>query len=268
MRVKRIMTQLLTRMLAAIEYIFSFRLRHPRTKFSRPYLVGSFYSQAGQDIFLISILLPLIDSIEDVSNYIILDIGCNHPVNYSNSYFFERYFGFKTIAVDPLNEYKSIWISKRPRADFYSYALGKDDGVININVPISLMEADIPDDNQFDAKMLSFTGSANHKVEGLELESRSVIMKKASNILELYPGVSTLLCSIDVEGAELDILKGMALDKNKVLCFVVENNSRSYFGDEEIRLFLSEFGYKFYARIGGLDDVFIHESIEPFIRHV
>ena len=65
--------------------------------------------------------------------------------------------------------------------------------------------------------------------------------------------------SLDVEGHELQTLKGIDFNAVKINVISLENNP-TMFGDDNIREFLYEKGYKFYARIGCLDDIFVHKS--------
>ena len=42
---------------------------------------------------------------------------------------------------------------------------------------------------------------------------------------------------------------------------MIENNTRSVLGDERIREYMVANGFKFYARIWGLDDIFINNGL-------
>lgn len=55
--------------------------------------IETYYSQAGQDIFVLSVL-------NGMSNGQFLDIGCNDPKIISNSYLLESKFGWSGILVD------------------------------------------------------------------------------------------------------------------------------------------------------------------------
>ena len=51
------------------------------------------YSQANQDIFVLACL-------KEKRNGFFLDLGCNHPINISNSYLLESQFDWSGIAID------------------------------------------------------------------------------------------------------------------------------------------------------------------------
>ncbi|MEI8129699.1 MAG: hypothetical protein WCG95_08815, partial [bacterium] len=86
----------------------------------------------GQDVYLSALLFRLFTKAD---KKIIIDIGCNHPINYSNSYFFEKHFLCEVLAFDPISEYNELWTTYRPSAKFYPYALDEEEGELILNVP-------------------------------------------------------------------------------------------------------------------------------------
>lgn len=67
--------------------------------------------------------------------------------------------------------------------------------------------------------------------------------------------------STDVEGAELEVVSTIDLDRVRVHCCLIENNSYDLFGADNLRQFLAARGDRFIARLGCFDDVFVHASI-------
>jgi FkbM family methyltransferase len=213
-----------------------------------PLKIGTFYSQDGQDLFLSSLLFNYLNN---NPNSWVVDIGCNHPSHFSNSLFFEKWFGCRVLAIDPLAEFGKIWARERPTAKFISTAVGCS------TVPMSL---NIPQGDFSDNMFATVTGGVS-KAIGLESLERTVQCKPLSSILAEQGITEVLLMSIDVEGVELDVLKSINLDVSMIRCMVIENNSKNLFGSNEIRDYLTSRGYAFFARIGYLDDVFIHKSM-------
>jgi len=227
-----------------------FRLKYPNTRYIRPIQIGTFYSQEGQDLFLSSLLFPYLSRFRGSPQYIV-DVGCNHPRIFSNSLFFEEYFKANVIAIDPLEEFEPIWEKVRPSATFVPCALGDAEGVTELTVSFG---SDL--DN-----MISFVRGGFNKRCNLMGAQRIVEVRRLSSILSEKGVSEVLLLSIDVEGYELQVLNGIDFDDVTIRCIVVENNSYSLFGSEDIRTFLSERNFEFYARIGHLDDVFIHGTM-------
>ena len=85
----------ISRMISLVE----FKVKHPNVRIINPLMVGKYYSQDGQDLFLSSLLFNEIKK-NKINN--IVDIGCNDPVKFSNSLFFEQVFSCNTLAIDPL----------------------------------------------------------------------------------------------------------------------------------------------------------------------
>ena len=237
-------------LISSVGLIF-FKLKYWDTKVISPIKMGTFYSQGGQDFYLSSLLFGPISRNLNSEKLWIIDVGCNHPINYNNSYFFEKHLGCSILAIDPISEFSEIWKKKRPNSIFYSTAVGESTGFINLFLPISPSG-----DNMF-----SFVDSAFGKhAENVFIE-RKVSLNKLSDIFDENSIKEILLLSIDVEGFEFNTIKGINFDKVLIRCILVENNSESLYGSDNIRSYLKDKNYTFYARIGHLDDIFIHNSM-------
>lgn len=73
------------------------------------------------------------------------------------------------------------------------------------------------------------------------------------NILQKHNIGDIDYLSIDVEGAELNVLKSINWDRQKIKIITAENN----YGETDVRDFLAEKGYS-YGGKAGIDDVFIN----------
>lgn len=231
-----------------IEFV-KFRISHPNVPIIRPLTIGNYFSQDGQDLYLSALLF---NEFKNFDGGYVVDIGCNDPERFSNSYFFEKFFKCNVLAIDPIEEYAAKWEKIRPSAKFIPTALGSFAGVVTLNIP-----------NQsavFDDMFSSVTGK-NPKIGNLKCSQRQVPCVTLESIFDFNKISEVNLISIDVEGAELDVLKGINFERVYIKCFVIENNTKSLFGSDDIRLFLKSKGYLFHSRIGYLDDVFIHNSL-------
>lgn len=226
-----------------------FRIKYPEVPVIRPSSIGTYYSQEGQDLYLSSLLF---DDLKNDANKYIVDIGCNHPERFSNTYFFEKFFNSKTIAIDPIEEYGRLWTELRPNAIFIATALGKTSGTVTLNIPE-------PNSNYDD--MFSSVAEKNPKVGNTVCTQRQVPCVTLSSILDTHKIDQVILISIDVEGAELDVLKGIDFERVLIKCLVIENNTKNLFGSGEIRTFLESKGFIFFSRIGFYDDVFLYKSL-------
>lgn len=62
--------------------------------------------------------------------------------------------------------------------------------------------------------------------------------------------------SIDVEGYEMNVLRGIDFDKTDIICLSIENNKKNGNPDEKIRRYMKDRGYILLARIS-IDDIFV-----------
>ena len=225
-----------------------FKIRHPKVRLINPSKIGTFYSQDGQDLYLASLLFNAINENEKLW---VLDIGCNHPKHFSNSLFFEKYFGCQVLAIDPLDEFRALWNTVRPKATFLTSAVGSSNDPITLHVPYGS-----DGDNMF-----SYVFGGTNKAKDMVFEERKVPCDKLESILLSQQIDDVLLMSIDTEGFEFEVLKSINFEKVIIRCICLENNSTNLYGSDDIRDFLKLKGYIFYSRIGHLDDVFVHGSM-------
>lgn len=220
-----------------------FKILHPAVPILRGRrLLGRLNSQGGQDY----LALPLVMKYFREGIDVVVDVGANHPTKFSNSFFFEKYLGMKTIAIEPLAEYSEIWRELRPRAKFIAKAASDREGVADIFVPSS-------SDDMFSS--LSATDS-KVRVEPSGWSAMRVVTDTVTNICK-SEGVSKIaLLTIDVEGHEEEVLQGINFNQLDIKVILIENNEDRYFGSEKIRRALAAQGYRYVMRIGALDDLF------------
>jgi FkbM family methyltransferase len=232
------------------DYI-KFKLNYPSIPVLHWTENSKMYSQHGQDLYLAGLLFGRFKSEPGV----VLDIGCNHPVKFSNSLFFERHMGCKIIAIDALEDYQNLWAEVRPNAEFIATALAESPGEVTLFIPERSHQID---------DMFSSINSINPKIKDSKYISKKVKSTTVDKVLTDRGINHILFASIDVEGAEMEVLKGIDFEKVKISAIIIENNNTSQYGSNEIRDYLENKDYVFYSRIGFLDDVFVKE--DSFIK--
>ena len=192
-----------------------------------------YYSQAYQDYFL--------------DNYIFrkkhggffLDIGGNDPVNINNTYFFEKSRGWKGLAFEPMTAQREKWKTSR-ETECLPYALGRADG-----------EAEFCE--YYDHGMSGFSKEVEYS--GSVKARYKVPVRRLTDILS-ERGISHVdFVSLDVEGAEIDVLRGIDFSKVEIDCFTIENN-KGLRRERRLRKFLREAGYRLKAKLW-LDEVWL-----------
>jgi FkbM family methyltransferase len=226
----------------------AFKLNYPNVQFLRPYKWGgTFYSQDGQDLILSALILPYINN--EMIEKLFVDVGANHPTKYSNSFFLEKYFNFKTIAIDPQKKYQEMWDEKRNTAEFINVAVGESDEYVDLQIL-----------DKYD--MFSSIVGAKNKINNDEVnETVKVKQTTLAKIFNERKIKNVGVLSIDVEGYEQQVIKGIDFDECNISIIIIENNHDGYFGSDDLRKSIVENGYTFLYRVGWLDDIYIKNEM-------
>lgn len=176
-----------------------------------------------------------------------IDVGANHPEFNSNTHFFEKHREYIGVALDPLEQYRSAWAVSRPRTRFLSIAAGASAGQIRF-----FQHAN----TDGWADQLSFTALSGPAVQTLGA-GRLVDMIALADLPGLPLDVA--FASIDVEGAESEVLKGFGSSlRPRVL---VLENCFGPVGNRALREQARSMGYVMVGRISYIDDVFVRADI-------
>lgn len=211
--------------------------------------IDKLYSQACQDQYIVRSFLHKI--IQADFPAIFLDVGANDPFEHSNSLFFERHLGFRTIAVDALSELQSPWKAHRPSAHFVATAVGSQPGETSFEVVLG----------EGTASMFSSVKGASEKESASPRGLRTVKVETIDRILTTLNVQRIGIVSLDVEGYELEALRGIEFAKKWFGILIIENNSNDGLGSSNIRDHLESVGYVYHSRIWNMDDIFVHRSI-------
>jgi FkbM family methyltransferase len=197
-----------------------------------------FRSQHGQDIYLDQLLQP------STTPGVFIDIGCNHPLEGSNSAWFEA-CGWTGHAFDPQSRFADEWASLR-RTPFVGGAISRD-----------VAQRDFVDFTVRDGWEHVLSGFADYvspaHVSAMPHTVRRVPSGPLRHFLPDLGRVDLML--IDVEGAENEVLDGIAFEELLPRWLMIENDKEPG-GSEALRGRILAAGYRYVARIGGTDDIF------------
>jgi len=235
--------------LKSLVNLIIFKVKYKDVKIFPKILNGAkYYSQHNQDYIIYNSFF------KDKNDGIFIDVGANHPININNTLFFEKK-GWSGYAFEPIAAYKELWTKERT-AKFYNFVVSDEDGKVDFTV-VSC------EGKEFEwIDMLSHVSTPENETG---LHNRNKISVASITLKSFFAdnGIKNIdYMSIDVEGHEMNVLKGIDWDMCNISVFSIENNVEGYnsLGFDSIREFMKEKGYVFYARIWGLDDIYVQSK--------
>jgi len=190
-----------------------------------------YFSEGGQDKFFHKMFF------KNKRDGFFVDIGASDGTTFSNTCFFERSLGWKGICIEPAPDAFELLCQRRRNsiciegciADYTGRGTYADGGLLG-----GLVDKLDP---RFKYTPIIKCGILQGKVKTLEVSCYVL-----SDILDRYNVRHIDFLSIDVEGAEFDILKTIDFQKCAIDCITVEINID---GDTKIRAFLEDRGFVF-----------------------
>jgi FkbM family methyltransferase len=209
-----------------------------------------FHSQFGEDRILA-------DLFEDRSDGLCIEVGANDGVNDSTTYYFEQK-GWDCLLVEP-NPDLCREIRAVRRARLFECAASAGEGTATLYIAEGAERA-------HGVSGLSADGEAARRIAGYGFTARplEVRMRRLDDMLE-EAGIarSPDFISIDVEGHEIEVLKGFSVDRWKPGIIIAEDNS--HFQDDTVPRYLLRFGYVPFRRTG-VNDWYAHRSNRSLVN--
>jgi FkbM family methyltransferase len=212
-------------------------------------------SQIGQDIILDEQIF------KGKTGGVFVEVGALDGYGASNTYFFEKERDWSGLLIEPNPiEFKKMLNVDRSRSKKENCAISNSEMDINflsISGPCNVLSGIVEFYNtQHLERIEREINSFSSYPEGHEYHStKSIIKMKAvrlQTLFDKYDMVNVDLISIDVEGAEMQVLESIDFDKMNITCFLIENN----YGLQKETDFLISKGYRVSGNIQW-DTVFI-----------
>jgi len=164
-----------------------------------------------------------------------IECGANDGVNQSNTWHFEKILNWRGILIEPNKKiFEDLKNNRSSKNIFKNVALVSEE-FKNKNKEIYLSE------NNLEGKLTDFNKSTNQKVE---IETLSNILKE-SNVNKIN------LFSLDVEGYEEEVLKGLNLNSIDIDYILIETNNF-----DKINFMLKKYSYEFEEKLSFHDYLF------------
>jgi len=176
-----------------------------------------FNSQDGQDEFLEK------NVFKGFKNGFFMDVGAHDGVNINNTMYFEKYNNWTGINVEPIKKIYDRLVVNRPNNININCAVCNNDGKAEFicNTGYTEMISGLKDN--FDPRHVQRLEREN-KAMGSTTELIQVDTKKMETICDEYNVKHIHYLSIDVEGAEFDVIKSINFDKVFIDVIGFENN--------------------------------------------
>ena len=204
---------------------------------NKAYKKRASYSQDQEDLFINNYF-------KNIDNGFYLDIGCYHPIKYSNTALLHNR-GWQGINID----------MNQTSIDLFKILRKKDK---NICAAISSSNKEV---TQFIDHLYSpvntidknFSQIISKRFKIKPFSERKIYTNTLNEILKKYEIQITKIdfLNIDVEGHDYEVLKGINFlnVKPKIICIEIDNHEKN-FSEESIQNYLKKFNYKIIKRIG------------------
>ena len=206
-----------------------------------------FKSQHKQDEFIVNYF-------KGKKNGVFVDIGAHDGITLSNTYVLEKELGWTGICIEPMpRQFKNL--SECRTSKLYNCAIYDTNGTEKFTMVdydgypdmLSGISKDITIKHM--SGILSESSRMGAKLKYIDVQTRIL-----NEILEENNTYEVDFLSVDVEGAELKILKGIDYDKFHIKVIIYENGENT----NSVRDFLKSKDFSFYKRLG-IDDVFVNK---------
>lgn len=211
----------------------------------------SFHSQDNQDYFL------EFNVFKGYKNGVFVDVGAHDGITINNTLYFERNNGWTGINIEPINEVYERLMLNRPKCINVNCAIDEREGESEFILNKGYTEMISGLKKHYDYRhyeRLKYENSVTNSQTVIEM----VATKRLENLFDEYKISRVNYLSVDVEGAELSVIKSINFDKVFVDVIGFENNYPDT--GEQIVSYLETKGYFVIKK--SMDIFMIHRDSE------
>lgn len=209
-----------------------------------------YYSQFGEDKILAEIF-------NRKNEGLCIEVGANDGVNDSNTMHFEN-VGWNCILIEP-NPVLCKMIRTSRKATLIEVAASDKNGETTLFVAEGAERA-------HGVSTINSAEEALNKIKSYgftysEVQVKTRPLNEILDSLKIDRAIDFI--SVDVEGHELEVLKGFSLDRWRPTVILVEDNSN--FDNADVSNYLKEFGYLRFMRTG-VNDWYAHKTNKTLVN--
>lgn len=180
-----------------------------------------------------------------------VDVGAHDGVSGSNTYFFEKELGWTGLCIEPITD-RYVELTKTRDCICMNCCVYNKPGTVSFTQNTGYTEMLSGITTCQDPRHLTRADS-ERKIHGGDL---TIVRKQAytlSSLLDLNNITEVDYLSVDVEGAELEVLQGINFRRHKIHVIGIENNYPDTF--QRVDTLLKKNGYEKITTLGG-DEIY------------
>jgi FkbM family methyltransferase len=209
-----------------------------------------YYSQFGEDEILAKIF-------KGKSKGFCIEVGANDGVNDSTTMYFET-VGWSCVLIEP-NPVLCKMIRAARNATLFEFAASDKVGEVTLFVAEGAERA-------HGVSTINAGEDELNKIKsyGFTYKEVKVQTKTLDEILDdLKPNSAIDFISVDVEGHEMEVLRGFSIERWNPTIILIEDNSN--FENNDVRNYLSQLGYLRFMRTG-VNDWYAHNNNKTLVN--
>lgn len=205
---------------------------------------AQFFSQSGQDAYLDEHVF------EGKRDGVFIEVGGYDGITGSNCLYFEMMRGWSGLLLEPSPTFCAAASAFR-RATCLNFALAAEDGKAEfLEILEGFSQMSGLTGSYDDETLNTVTSDPRHKGQTITVRTQTLEQILDQNFLKAIDYIS-----LDVEGAEMQILADFPFEKYDIAAWTIENNK----GAQDIPTLMREKGYK-RAEALGVDDVYVKST--------